>query len=217
MRAEIQTLEAIGALPADLAEYAGKLDRVPVGINPEQSLANMLEDIVGSGDLAFRMGFEVLHNKTGSPFLTTDNPVCFYDPNQSAHARTPYPESGEIELIFPIDAGMVLRGSTRLRPVNSVVRHRVLSDKAKVRKINRTVAQFGYRLYIARDRSCDDLVRQYAATVPTVHVNAEVEPGHLRMIWRHLFGQRPILSPYVDTPEKAARLTEAMERDGFLD
>lgn len=217
MRAEIQTLEAVGALPAHLAEYAGKLDRVPVGINPEQSLANMPEDIMGSGDLAFRMGFEVLHNKTGSPFLTTDNPVCFYNPSQSAHARIPYPESGEIELIFPIDAGMVLRGSTRLRPVNSVVRHRVLSDKAKVRKINRTVAQFGYRLYIARDRSCDDLVRHYAATVPTVHVDVEFEPGHLRMIWRHLFGQRPILSPYVDTPEKAARLTEVMERGGFFD
>jgi len=216
MRAEIQTLEAVGALPADLAEYAGKLDHVPVGINPEQSLANMPQDIMGSGDLAFRMGFEVLHNKTDLPFLTTDNPVCFYDPDQPVHARIPYPEDGEIELIFPIDAGMVLRGSTRLRPVNSVMRHRVLSDKAKVRKINRTVAQFGYRLYIARDRSCDDLVRHYAATVPTVHVDVEFEPGHLRMIWRHLFGKRPILSPYVDTPEKAARLTETMEQDGFF-
>lgn len=43
-RAEIQTLEAVGALPADLAEYAGKLDRVPVGINPEQSLARPIHE-----------------------------------------------------------------------------------------------------------------------------------------------------------------------------
>ncbi len=69
---------------------------------------------------------------------------------------------------------------------------------------------------VTRDRSCDDLVRHYAATVPTVHVDVEFEPGHLRIIWRHLFGKRPILSPYVDTPEKAARLTETMEQDGFF-
>ena len=215
LRTEVQALEEIGKLPNDLQIYAGHLDKVPVGINPQRSLAEMQSDIVENGDLAFRLGFEVLHNRTEMPFLTTDNPVCIYDPRQPAHARIPYAEAEEIELLFPIDAGMLLRGSTKLARVNSVTRHRGISDAAKVRKYNRTIAQFGYRLYIGKDRSSDALVSQYAAIVPTVRVNVRQKGKHHQIVWEHCFGPRPELSQFIDTPEKAARLAARMERDGL--
>jgi hypothetical protein len=180
LRTEVKALETIGKLPDDLQLYAGRLDEVPVGINPQRSLAEMRGDILENGDLAFRLGFEVLHNRTGTPFLTTDNPVCVYDPRQPVHARIPYAEADEIELLFPIDARMLLRGSTKLSPVNSVIRHRGVSDTAKVRKFNRTIAQFGYRLYIGQDRSSDALVAQYAAIVPTVQVEVRQKDDTIR-------------------------------------
>lgn len=215
LRTEVKALEAIGKLPEDLQIYAGKFDKIPVGINPERSLSEMQREIVENGDLAFRLGFEILHNHTKIPFLTTDNPVCIYDPRQPVQARIPYAESGETELLFPIDACMLLRGSTRISPVNSVVRHRQVSDTAKVRKYNRAIAQFGYRLYINQNRSSDALIAQYAASVPTVRVEVRQEGKTYQLIWEHCFGPRPELSQFVDTPEKAARMSARMERDGF--
>ena len=215
LRTEVKAAEALGVLPDDLKIYAGRLDEVPVGINPEQSLASMREDFMESGDLAFRLGFEVLHNATDIPFLTSDNPVCVYDPREPVHARTPYRTAEQVELLFPLDAGMMLRGSTKLAPTNRLVRHRRVSDKARVRRHNRTIAQFGYRLYVAQDRSCDPLVVQYAESVPTVAVSVQGGGREFSIAWDHCFGPRPRLSQYIDTPEKAARLDRKMEEEGF--
>ena len=216
LRTEVKAAEALGVLPYDLKIYAGRLDEVPVGINPEQSLGSMREDFMESGDLAFRLGFEVLHNATDIPFLTSDNPVCVYDPREPAHARTPYRTAKKVELLFPLSARMMLRGSTGLAPTNRVVRHRSVSNKARVRQYNRTIAQFGYRLYIAQDRSCDALVMQYAQSVPTVAICVQGGGCEYSIVWDHCFGPRPRLSHYIDTPEKAARLAKEMEKESFI-
>lgn len=215
LRTEVQALEANGRLPDELQIYAGALGKVPVGINVEQSLSGMRDEIFENGHLAFRIGFEVLHNRTPIPFITTDNPVCIYDPRVPVKARIPYAEEDEIELLFPIDARTLLRGSSRLRPVNAVVRHRSLIDRAKVREANRTIAQFGYRLYVTQNRMADDLIASHAASVPTIAVEVRGGPSRYQIVWRYRFGPRPVLPPYIDSPEKAARLVEEMRRDGF--
>lgn len=148
--------------------------------------------------------------KTSTPFLTSDNPVCSYDPRQSIHARTPYEHSGDVELIFPVSARMLVRGSSKRGPVNVLSRHRDISDSRKVRQLNRTIAQFSYRLTIGQDRTSSDLIRAHAAQVPTITTDVRRLGKEIQIICRNVFGPRPTLSPYIDTPEKAARLEAKM-------
>lgn len=209
LRAEHKIAEEIGALPPELERYAGQFDTVPVGINPHETLLAMKVEFKDFGDLCFQLGFEVLHNKTSAPFLTSDNPVCSYDPCQAFHARMPYDHSGEVELIFPISARMLLRGSSKLGPVNVISRHRDISDTRKVRQLNRTVAQFSYRMTIGQDRSSDNLIRLHAGLVPTITTEVRRHEKIL-IICRNVFGPRPTLSQHIDTPEKAARLEASM-------
>lgn len=206
LRSQSKALEEIGALPPELERYAGQFDTVPVGINPHETLLAMQDEFKAFGDLCFRLGFEVLHNKTNTPFLTSDNPVCTYDPRRPLPARTPYDHSGKIELLFPVTAWMLVRGSNKRGPVNVISRHRDITDKQVVRRFNRTIAQFAYRMTLGRDRSSDDLVRSHAALVPTIKTNVQRRGNEIQILWRHVFGPRPALSPYIDTPEKAARL-----------
>jgi len=206
LRTEHQVAEEIGTLPPELERYAGQFHTVPIGINPHETLLAMNSEFKNFGDLCFRLGFEVLHNKTSTPFLTSDNPVCSYDPRQALHARTPYEHSGEVELIFPVSACMLVRGSSKRGPVNVISRHRDISDSQKVRQLNRTIAQFSYRLTIGQDRSSDDLIRAHAAHVPTITTEVRRQEKEIQIICRNVFGPRPVLSQYIDTPEKAARL-----------
>lgn len=210
LRAEHKIAEEIGVLPPELERYAGQFDTVPIGINPYETLLAMNGEFKDFGDLCFRLGFEVLHNKTSMPFLASDNPVCSYDPRSALLSRTPYDHSGEVELIFPVSARMLVRGSTKLEPVNVISRHRDIFDRRKVLQLNRTIAQFSYRVTIGQDRSSDDLIRAHAALVPTITTEVRRLEKEVQIICRNVFGPRPVLSQYIDTPEKAARLEAEM-------
>ena len=210
LRTETQIAEEFGLLPPELERYAGQFDTVPIGINPHQTLAAMQEEFKAFGNLCFQLGFEVLHNKTDTPFITSDNPVCSYNPDQPLHSRTPYDHSSEVELIFPVSSSMLIRASSKRRPANMISRHRDLSDVRKVRLLNRTIAQFSYRMTIAKDRSSDDLIRAHASLVPTLAIEVRKRGKEADIICRDVFAQRPALSQYIDTPEKAARLEARM-------
>lgn len=180
-----------------MERYAGQFDAVPIGINLHETLLAMQGEFKDFGDLCFRPGFEVLHNKTSTPFLTSDNPVCSYDPRQTHYARTPYKHSGEVELIFPVSARMLLRGSSKRGPVNMISRHREISDSRKVRELNWTIAQFSYRMTIGQDRSSDDLIRIHSALVPTITTEMRQQAKGIQIICRNVFGPRPKLSQYI--------------------
>lgn len=92
-----------------------------------------------------------------------------------------------------------------------ISRHRDISDSRKVRQINRTIAQFSYRMTIGQDRSSDDLIRAHAALVPTITTEVQrLDAKEIQIVCRNIFGPRPVLSQYIDTPEKAARLEAKM-------
>jgi hypothetical protein len=219
LRASMEALERIGKLPTEYQIYAGKLDTVPVAANPKRTLAKIFEEMKEIGDLYFRMGFEVFHNSSDLPFITSDNPVCFYNPVDFIHRRSPYDLEADVELIFPLDAHTALRGNSKLKPVNQIVRHRQVRDASAVRRLNRTIAQFGYRYVIAADRSSDDLAGLYAQCCPTVEIEVRPEGDEgrdIKIIWRHVFGPRPQMDTFVNTPEKAARVQADMEARGIV-
>jgi hypothetical protein len=212
LRSQYQTLEEYGMLPAEFERYAGRFEEVPVGINPHHTLFAMNEQFREMGNLAFGMGFEVLHNRTETPFITSDNPVCFYDPRRSPAERLPYETEGEIELVFPLTANMMLRGTTARRPVNTISAHTDVNDATLVRRLNCTVAQFAYRMAIARDRSSDDIVAAHAGVVPTVTTHTRRHGKNIEIVVIDVFGQRPKLERYIDTPERPLALRPAWPR-----
>lgn len=210
LRIQHKIANEIGVLPQELQRYSGQFDTIPIGINPHETLLAMQGEFKEFGDLCFQLGFEVLHNKTGTPFLSSDNPVCTFDPRQPLHSRTPYKHDDEVELIFPITAHMLVRGSSKRRPANMILRHRNIYDTRKVRQLNRTVAQFSYRLTIGQDRSSDALIRSHASLVPTINTEIRRREKEIQILCRNIFGPKPALSQYIDTPEKAARLEAKM-------
>jgi len=71
----------------------------------------------GFGVVLDQLGFEVIHNETDVIFLTSDNPVVYFDPSVQEARALPYrvqPPYGSIELLFPISADICLRGRTGL-------------------------------------------------------------------------------------------------------
>ncbi len=210
LRAEARGKERLGRLPEDLQRYAGQLDTIPVGINPQQSLPTMMEDLKRFGDLCFQIGFEVLHNETDLAFITSDNPVCLYDPRCSPAQRRPYEYNREVELICPLNSRILLRGSNRIRSVNRISRHGRITERGTVARYNNTLSQFAYGLALASDRSSDTVIALHSARCPTLSIKTVETPKGANIIWRHSFGQRPKLSAYIDTPEKAERLEADM-------
>ncbi len=210
LRSECKALEEIGALPPEFARYSGQSGTVPIGINPHETLHAMKQQFKEFGDLCFRLGFEVLYNRTGIPFLTSDNPVCIYDPRLSPVDRRPYDYSGEVELLFPVTSRMIVRGSSKRGPANVISRQGDITDRRIVRRMNETIAQFAYRMTIARDRSCDEIIQRHAALVPTIRTEVRQVGKEIQKHVREIFGPRPNLSQYIDTPEKAVRLEEKM-------
>lgn len=201
MRAGVQALHAVGHLPEQLKRYENELDTVPIGINPQQTLARMSEDMKAFGDLTLRLGFEILHNRTGRPFITSDNPVAYFDPVPSEAVMTPYNAENDIEFLFPISSDMILRGSHKLKPYSRVVRHRVVTNRDVVRRINRITARFAYRLVLSPDRTVDRMVTAFADISPVLWTRLGGSLRDLKIYYGHEFGQRPKLSKFVQDGE----------------
>jgi Protein of unknown function (DUF4238) len=210
LRAEVQALEGLGRLPADLQRYASQLDTVPVGINPDLTLSAIRDDMKDFGELCFQLGFIVLHNKTDLPFITSDNPVCIFDPALKLEDRRPYQSDGSTALVFPIDSHRLLYGHSGVRPPNEIHGHRTIHDRWQVEEVNRIVARFAYRFALAGDRTSDAAIAEQSHVSPTANYGVRTVGKTIEVEWENVFGPRPKLSPFINTPAKAARLEAEM-------
>jgi hypothetical protein len=194
MRLEVQALADIGQLPAELVRYEHELDTVDIAVNRHRTIGTMPDDMRRFADITLLLGFEILVNDTHLDFISSDNPVAYFDPSRSGPQSVPYDVDRKIELYFPLDARTLLRGSHRLRTRGQVPRVRRLADEGKVRAINRIIAQYGYRFLFAKDRSHDALALAYGAISPVL--DADVQKPREREIEihiKHKLGPRPKL------------------------
>ena len=198
---EIMTLETrtglkvfaeMGKLPEKLKRYENQLDTVDIAIERQRTLGKMADDMRSFGDLTLRLGFEILVNDTGVDFITSDNPVAYFDPSD-AGIRHPYINNEKLELYFPLSPTLALHGANRLRRFGQTPRFRTLSDISKVRSINRITARFAYGLAFARDRSHDDLIARHSATSPVLDAKVVRKPKEIQYHIGYRFGARPAL------------------------
>lgn len=77
----------------------------------------MVEMIRGTGTLLSLIGVGVLRNETDLPFLTSDNPVMWFDPSAAEGDLRPYSvrPNGPIMFLFPIAFDLCICGDNVMR------------------------------------------------------------------------------------------------------
>lgn len=169
------------------------VDDVLISIDPHQSLVAMTEGMKAIAVLLQSLHFDVLHNQTNTPFLTSDNPVIYFDPSRSGNGIRPYSiaPDGSVEVLFPLTSKMLLRG--RIRPKRSDIGHRTLSDVKIVRRVNRLIARFAYQSIFAPKLGFERVIVNSAAESPVPRFDEVPDgAGGALTFMQMVFGPRPI-------------------------
>jgi hypothetical protein len=196
VKASARILEDVGMLPPPPPGLEAVRDWFEVSVDPHQSIHAMANLARGFADIVDRVGLEVIHNTTDEMFVTSDNPVIYFDPDVPEQSMLPYtvhPACGSIELLLPVDASTVVRGRSddKRRFTRDGIRHVKLTSRQEVRRINRLIVRFGYRFIFARDRAHEALVRKHANRSPVFETTVVPGPDGARSISvRSVFGKR---------------------------
>ncbi len=201
--ATVRRMDAAGELPPKPEGFEDILDHVEVSINPHQSIHAMVSIIRGSGQVFDRIGFGVSHNRTEIPFLTSDNPVIWFDPSVQDTDLQPYVlrPDGPILLLFPISPSLIIYGDMPMRDqfVSEGLGIADLSDSTLVEAINRQVCRFGYQTIFAQKAGQERLIRAHAALSPTIRFDRiATEKGEI-IPFQMVFGKRERKPKWVDT------------------
>jgi hypothetical protein len=195
-------LDAAGKLPPKPKGFEDILSRVEVSINPHQSINAMVPVAQGIGQVFNRIGFGALHNKTEIPFLTSDNPVIWFDPSIKDSDLQPYVlrPDGQIVLLFPVSPSLVIYGDSPMRDqfVSEGLGIADLSDTSLVEAIDRQVCRFGYQAIFAQKTGQERLVQEYATLSPVIRFD-RITTGKGEIVkFQMVFGKRERKSKWVD-------------------
>ncbi|CAE6967906.1 DUF4238 domain-containing protein [Paraburkholderia domus] len=186
---------AKGRLPPPPPGLDDIQNQVQVSIDPHKSIHAMVDMIRGMGPLYRMLGIAAVHNTTGRPFLTSDNPVIWFDPSLPFDMQRPYtinPDGGPVLLFFPVSPKLALIGSTEYK--DTFGRHGLLHsdvpDETWVDLMNAQVCRFAYEAVIATSGGQEEVIAEFAHISP-VHeaVPLQVGKGSLT-IHRQVFGPR---------------------------
>ena len=148
VRQLMTTMHANGQLPPMPLQLEGHLDNVVVSIDPHKSIHGMVDDIQAAHNVFDRIGLCVVHNRTKTPFLTSDNPVMWFDPTQQLENQEPYGVrlDGPVQLVFPISPTMVLLGSPELKDDfgKHGLQYGEVFDEDWVFRVNLDVCRYAY-------------------------------------------------------------------------
>ncbi|MGQ3085351.1 MAG: DUF4238 domain-containing protein [Hydrogenophaga sp.] len=162
-------MHAAGQLPPMPAEL--KLSDINISIDPHKSIHGMVDQLQREVlDVIDRAGFWAVRNETGRPFITSDNPVVWFDPNVPEEKARPYAikPRGDFILVFPVSPTLVIFGSPKHKEVFSRegLRYSTVPDEAWVARTNQAVAKFAYETVFAQRPGEEEVIRMYASKSP---------------------------------------------------
>jgi hypothetical protein len=166
-----------------------------VSIDPHMSIHAMAKIANGVIDVMRAVGFEILENRTDVGFITSDNPVIYFDPGVSTGEMQPYNinrKRMEIEFMFPITPQYMLWGHSILKQTHgqSGTPYRTLTDLQFVKRANVLLARFANRMIFSDTQVHQPLVAKYAQRSP-VMVVSHLKTARGRGIFaQHVFGKR---------------------------
>jgi len=197
VRMTARLLNDRGELPAPPKGITfGYLDEhLVVSIDPHRSILAMADLAKGVGKIINAIGFEILENRTSEEFITTDNPVIYFDPIASLALIEPYNISRErmdIEFMFPIASRFLLWGHSimKTRPDRHAPKYQETRDLEFVRRTNSLAVRFANRSIFSNEDRHQDLVERYGKRSPvlsTTHLQTSTGRG---IHTKHVFGIR---------------------------
>ncbi|MBF6989416.1 DUF4238 domain-containing protein [Cupriavidus sp. IK-TO18] len=194
VKSTMRVMLASGNLPPPPGRLGETLDGVEVAIDPHQSIWAMRATIDGMASLFNRIGIAAVHNLTKVPFLTSDNPVIWFDPSIPFEKQRPYtidPE-GPLLLAVPITPQLALIGSNEYKNVfgRLGLQHADTADEPFVEMINAQICRFAYEAVIAQGRGAEDVIGKYSSVSPIHEATPLVVGKGELVIHRQTFGPR---------------------------
>jgi hypothetical protein len=190
----LHTLMASGRVPPPPPGLEDLPNQLRVAIDPHRSILAMVTMLEGMGQLFSHVGLVAVHNDTDVPFLTSDNPVLWFDASLPFEEQRPYTIQlgGPILLLFPVSPKLALVGSTQHaeRFLANGLQHSDVTDVSMVNEFNRQVCRFAYEAVIARETGWENLVAEYAAVSPVHEAVSIPMASGLATIHRMSFGPR---------------------------
>lgn len=161
-----------GMFPKPPAVLRGKMHLIEAAIDPHRSilamrgLANALENLI---DI---IGFRIVVNRTKVPWITSDNPVAFFDPRLTGHRARPFRvrPNGPIELYFTIDPHHMVHGHTDFKADfdASGLLYYDEADEKVIGKINATVARYAYQMVFTSTKEHAKLIHKFSGKSPVI-------------------------------------------------
>jgi hypothetical protein len=204
-KAEVRVLDTAGQGPPKPAGFEDILDHIEVAIDPHQSIHAMAHMLRGFGQVFDQMGFAALHNTTGMPFLTSDNPVVWFDPSVPDTELQPYvlKPGGPVMLLFPVSPSLIIVGvsSGRDEFVANGWGAADLSKSHLAKVINRQICRFSYEAVYAQKAGHEKLIQKHAARSPVPQFN-RVSAGNGEIIsFQMIFGKRERKPKWVENQD----------------
>lgn len=190
---QAQVMKDNGQLPPLPVGHEDLWDKLQIAIDPHRSLMAMPHLLQEIGGIAEKLHYDVLHNETDTDFITSDNPVIYFDPTVPTVRRLPYTvrPAGRIELLLPVSPRMLLRGRTQ--PFRQDIGHRAVKEARLVRQRNRLIARFAYRTIFATRLGHEKLIADNAGTSPVPRFDRVPAPRGGYFDFRQMvFGPRPV-------------------------
>ncbi|WP_460357883.1 MULTISPECIES: DUF4238 domain-containing protein [unclassified Pseudomonas] len=189
-----KTMYRDGKLPALPMGGENLLDKMQISIDPHQSIHAMVAIIRGIGQIIDSVGWVVFHNKTSRPFLTSDNPVAWFDSSLPFDQQKPYVVNpdGPILAQFPISPKILLVGASEYRAtfLHQGLVHTDTSSEEWVEHVNAQTCRFGYEAVISNTEAQADLIAEFSKISP-VHVSNTVTINNGTAIFHSFeFGSR---------------------------
>lgn len=195
---------ADGSLPPPPLGLEDLPDRMQVSIDPHKSIHLMVPMLQGMARLFDMVGWLAVHNKTGLSFLTSDNPVLWFDPSLPFEEQRPYTiqPNGPIFVVFPVSPKLALIGSTEYKQSFGLhgLQHVDVPDEDYVFVINNQICRFAYEAVISQELGCEDLIDRYKAVSPILEAIQVPLPRGIATEHRFKFGTRP-KKPKWDSPK----------------
>ncbi|HZX51097.1 MAG TPA: DUF4238 domain-containing protein [Pseudomonas sp.] len=171
------------------------LNQIQVSIDPHMSIHAMADISRGMGELYSVLGFAAVHNSTQRPFLSSDNPVLWFDPSIPFDKQQPYRvnlNEGLVHLIFPVSPILVLIGATEY--ADTYAQHGLLHTDAPnedwVEMINAQICRFAYEAVIAPSSSQEDLIMSFTNISPVNEATTIRVGQSMATVHQMVFGTR---------------------------
>lgn len=189
-----RVMDSHGLLPPKPPGHENIIEGTEVAIDPHQSLVAMASQLDAIDRIYSEIGLGALRNKTNTPFLTSDNPVIWFDSSVPEIEMRPYVwrQGTPLVFIFPVAPDLMIYGHSSMRKqfASDGFRYADLSDSKSAEMMNRQICRFAYEAVFAQLEGQEALIREHANLSPVLQISRLLGEQGETLFLSSVFGPR---------------------------